>query len=160
MKIGRLFPDLLATLGRAASPEAGFARTLRHLVKDSGATAGALLFAPGGAPAVRVTAGARRGSALETWLVERVGEPVHGLALRGLRGRPPAGGVASAPACSAPPWARPPLRWAASSSWARPVRGGYTATACRPASRAISAWPWRRPGACISGRGGSRWSTR
>jgi two-component system NtrC family sensor kinase len=89
MKIGRLFPDLLSTLGRTASPEAGFARTLRHLVKDSGATAGALLFAPGGAPAVRVTAGARRGSALETWLVERVGEPAHGLALRGLREPPP-----------------------------------------------------------------------
>ena len=30
MKIGRLFPDLLATLERAASSEAGFARTLRR----------------------------------------------------------------------------------------------------------------------------------
>jgi two-component system NtrC family sensor kinase len=89
MKLGRLFPDLLATLGRAASPEAGFTRTLRRLVKDSGATAGALLFAPDGAPAVRVTVGARRGSTLEAWLTDRLGEPAHGLALRGLRAGPP-----------------------------------------------------------------------
>ena len=43
MKIGRLFPDLLATLGRAASPEAGFTRTLRQLVTLSGATCGGLV---------------------------------------------------------------------------------------------------------------------
>jgi GAF domain-containing protein/signal transduction histidine kinase len=89
MRIGPLFPDLLATLGRAASPEAGFAGTVRRLVKESGATAGALLFAPAGAPAFHVTAGARRGSALEAWLLERLGEPAHGLALRALRNAPP-----------------------------------------------------------------------
>ena len=52
MKIGRLFPDLLTTLGRAASPEAGFAFTLRRLVALSGATAGGLVFRPVGRPRV------------------------------------------------------------------------------------------------------------
>ena len=89
MRIGPRFPDLLATLGRAASPEAGFVGTLRRLVKDAGATAGALLFAPGAAPPLHVTAGARRGSVLEAWLAERLGEPTHGLALRALREPPP-----------------------------------------------------------------------
>ena len=46
MKIGRLFPDLLGTLGRAASPEAGIALALRQLVTLSGATAGGLVFRP------------------------------------------------------------------------------------------------------------------
>jgi two-component system, NtrC family, sensor kinase len=89
MKIGRLFPDLLATLGRAASPEAGFARTLRRLVEDSGAVAGALLFAPGAGPPIHVTAGVRRGSALEAWLAARLGEPARRVTLRALREAPP-----------------------------------------------------------------------
>jgi two-component system, NtrC family, sensor kinase len=89
MKIGRLFPDLLATLGRAASPEAGFARTLRRLVEDSGAVAGALRFAPGAGPPIHVTVGVRRGSALEAWLAERLGEPARGIVLRTLREAPP-----------------------------------------------------------------------
>jgi len=45
VKIGRLFPDLLATLGGVASSEAGFARTLKRLVVLSGARAGALRLA-------------------------------------------------------------------------------------------------------------------
>jgi GAF domain-containing protein/signal transduction histidine kinase len=89
MKIGRLFPDLLAARGRPASPGAGFARTLRRLVEDSGAVAGALLFAPGGGPPIQVTAGVRRGSALEAWLAARLGEPTRGVALRALREAPP-----------------------------------------------------------------------
>jgi hypothetical protein len=32
MTIGRLIPDLLAALGRGASPEVGFTRVLRGLV--------------------------------------------------------------------------------------------------------------------------------
>ena len=40
MKIGRLFPDLLTTLGHAASSGAGFTRTLKQLVTLSGARAG------------------------------------------------------------------------------------------------------------------------
>ena len=65
MKIGRLFPDLLATLGGAASSEAGFARTLRRLVTLSGARAGGLRFRPGDGAPVDVIVGARRGSPLE-----------------------------------------------------------------------------------------------
>ena len=65
MKIGRLFPDLLATLGRAASSEAGFTRTLKQLVALSGARAGGLRFRPGDGAPVDVIVGARRGSALE-----------------------------------------------------------------------------------------------
>ena len=37
MKIGRLFPDLLATLGRASSPEIGVARGIKRLVTLTGA---------------------------------------------------------------------------------------------------------------------------
>jgi len=89
MKIGRLFPDLLATLGRAASPEAGFARTLRRLVEDSGAVAGGLLFTPAGGRRIQVTVGARPGSALETWIGERLAERARGVSFRTLREPPP-----------------------------------------------------------------------
>ena len=44
MKIGRLFPDLLATLGRASSPEIGVARGIKRLVTLTGASAGRLTF--------------------------------------------------------------------------------------------------------------------
>ena len=63
MKIGRLFPDLLATLGGVASSEAGFARTLKRLVVLSGARAGALRFRPGEAAPVDLVVGTRPGSA-------------------------------------------------------------------------------------------------
>jgi GAF domain-containing protein len=92
MKIGRLFPDLLATLGRAASSEAGFARTLKQLVALSGARAGGLRFRPGEGGPVDVIVGARRGSALERWLRARLEAPARGVRLDkgvppGLRGR-------------------------------------------------------------------------
>jgi len=90
MKIGRLFPDLLATLGRAASPEAGFALTLRRLLTLSGATAGGLRFLPGRDVRIDVTAGTRRGSALDGWIRERLAEPVRGTHLRPRRDMPPA----------------------------------------------------------------------
>jgi two-component system, NtrC family, sensor kinase len=91
MKIGRLFPDLLTTLGRAPSPEAGFARTLKLIVTLSGASAGALCFVPvRGAPLV-VTAGARRGSALDAWLRARLQEPARGTRLFAVPDPPPPG---------------------------------------------------------------------
>ena len=96
MKNGRLLPDLLATLGHAASPEAGFARALKQLVTVSGATAGGLCFQPGRGGPLLITAGVRRGSALDTWFRARLSEPAHGpLLVRpvnpppGWRGRPP-----------------------------------------------------------------------
>ena len=89
MKIGRLFPDLLAVLGRAASSEAGFASTLRQLVALSGARAGALRFRPAGAPPMDVIVGARRGSALDRWIRERLDEPATGTRLRKPEPAPP-----------------------------------------------------------------------
>jgi two-component system NtrC family sensor kinase len=89
MKIGRLFPDLLATLGRAASPEAGFARALRRLVVLCGATAGGLAFRPGPGLPLVVTAGVRPGSAMDRWLRERLAEPARGLRRGRLRDTPP-----------------------------------------------------------------------
>ena len=68
MKIGRLFPDLLATLGHVVSSEAGFTRTLKQLVTLSGARAGALRLRPLDAAAIDVVVGARRGSSLDRWL--------------------------------------------------------------------------------------------
>jgi GAF domain-containing protein len=89
VKIGPLLPDLLATLGRASSPEAGFARTLRQLVTLSGATSGGLAFEPRrGAPIV-VTAGARRGSALDHWLRARLAEPVRAVRIDRVDVSPP-----------------------------------------------------------------------
>ncbi|HET8577149.1 MAG TPA: GAF domain-containing protein [Methylomirabilota bacterium] len=90
MKIGRLFPDLLATLGRAASPEAGFARTLTKLIALSGARAGGLCFEAGRGAALRVTAGVRRGSPLDRWLRSRLDEPIRGVKIQQL-GEPPPG---------------------------------------------------------------------
>lgn len=89
MKIGQLFPDLLATLGRAASPEAGFARTLKQLVTLSGATSGGLCFVPGRGTPLVLTAGNRRGSALDTWMRARLGEPVRGMRLDEVAAPPP-----------------------------------------------------------------------
>ena len=128
MKIGRLFPDLLATLGRAASPEAGFARTLRRLVEDSGAVAGGLLFTPAGGSRIQVTVGARPGSALETWLGQRLASP---------REACPSGRCASlhrvAPPRAALPASREPRR-------ARGARGSL-----RPARARRPRRPARRP---------------
>jgi GAF domain-containing protein/signal transduction histidine kinase len=89
MKIGRLFPDLLATLGRAASSEAGFTRTLRRLVALSGARAGGLRFRPRDATPVDVIVGARRGSPLERWIQARLEAPARGVRLERLPAAPP-----------------------------------------------------------------------
>src|SRR5258705_13486561 len=92
MKIGRLFPDLLATLGRAASSEAGFALTLKQLVALAGARAGGLRFRPGDGAPMDVIVGARRGSTLGKWIKARLQTPP-----RGGRGGKPGGGAPGPP---------------------------------------------------------------
>src|SRR5260370_25365297 len=89
VKIGRLFPDLLATLGGVASSEAGFVRTLKRLVALSGARAGALRFRPGEAAPVDLVVGARPGSALDGWLRARLEPPRRGVRLEEPAPRPP-----------------------------------------------------------------------
>src|SRR5215831_6995831 len=74
MKTGRLVADLLTSLGRAPSPEAGFTRALKQLVALSGARAGALCFDPGRGGSLIAVAGTRRGSALDTWLRAEIAE--------------------------------------------------------------------------------------
>ena len=71
MKIGRLFPDLLASLGRASSPQVGVARGIKRLVKLTGASAGRLTYSGGPGPSLDLFAGPRPGSPLATWLSER-----------------------------------------------------------------------------------------
>ncbi|HEV8441387.1 MAG TPA: GAF domain-containing protein [Methylomirabilota bacterium] len=89
MKIGQRFPDLLATLGRGASPEQGFARSLRDLLALSGAGSGGLCFTPSRGTPVIVTAGTRRGSALDDWMRARLREPIRGTRLAALKTPPP-----------------------------------------------------------------------
>ena len=89
MKIGRLFPDLLATLGRAASSEAGFALTLKQLVALAGARAGGLRFRPGDGAPMDVIVGARRGSTLEKWIQARLEQPPRGVRVEKLGEAPP-----------------------------------------------------------------------
>ncbi|MBI4593336.1 MAG: GAF domain-containing protein, partial [Candidatus Rokubacteria bacterium] len=69
MKIGRVFPDLLAHLGAADSLEEGLARTLRRLTRLTGAVAAELVFRPERAEAIVVTAArGRSAAALAEWL--------------------------------------------------------------------------------------------
>src|SRR5262249_13525941 len=89
VNVGRFLPDLLATLGRAPSPDVAFARTIRQLVTLSGARSGGLTFEPRRGVPVVVTAGARRGSALDHWLRARLAQPVR--AVRVERVDPPPG---------------------------------------------------------------------
>src|SRR5713101_6495202 len=89
MKIGRLFPDLLATLGRASSPEIGVARGIKRLVRLTGASTARLTFTGGQGPAIDLVAGARPGSALATWLGERDATPPRRMRVETLRERPP-----------------------------------------------------------------------
>src|SRR4030095_3028869 len=89
MKIGRLFPDLLTTLGHAASSEAACTRPLKQLVTLSGARAGALRLQPPDAAAIEVMVGVRRGSPLERWLRERLDQHPRGLRLEKLSEPPP-----------------------------------------------------------------------
>src|SRR3990172_2379748 len=90
MKIGRLFPDLLATLGRASSPEIGVARGIKRLVTLTGASAGRLPFPGGPGPSVGLLAGARPGSALAAWLGELDATPPRRMRVEALREPPPA----------------------------------------------------------------------
>jgi two-component system, NtrC family, sensor kinase len=92
----RLFFDLLASVGRAASTEAEFTGALKTLLALTGATAGALRFTPERGASLVVTAGARRGSAVDTWLRARLDDPVQARRVRpvhdppsGWRGRAP-----------------------------------------------------------------------
>jgi two-component system, NtrC family, sensor kinase len=89
MKIGRLFPELLATVGRAASLDASLARALGQLVTVSGATSGGLCFLPRRATPLVVTAGARRGSGVDQWIRARLAEPVKGMRLEPVEDPPP-----------------------------------------------------------------------
>jgi two-component system NtrC family sensor kinase len=89
MKIGRLFPDLLATLGRASSPEVGVARGIKRLVALTGASAGRLTFSGGPGPSIDLLAGARPGSALAVWLHERDATPPRRIRIETLREPPP-----------------------------------------------------------------------
>ncbi|HYB40674.1 MAG TPA: GAF domain-containing protein [Candidatus Methylomirabilis sp.] len=75
MRIGRPFPDLLAPLGCAVSPEEGFSRVIKQLVAVTRATAGGACFAPGRGMPLVTTAGARPGSPLDRWLRARLGDP-------------------------------------------------------------------------------------
>jgi two-component system, NtrC family, sensor kinase len=82
VKIGRVFPDLLTPLAAAGSVEEGLAHTLSRVVRLTASTAGILVYRPSRAPAVTVTAGARRLSAAdEAALRALVGEPVSGVRL-------------------------------------------------------------------------------
>ncbi|MBI4636504.1 MAG: GAF domain-containing protein [Candidatus Rokubacteria bacterium] len=82
MKIGRVFPDLLAPLGAAGSIEEALARTLRRLVGLTGARAGALVFRPAGGEPVVVTAGTRRlPASLREWLRATASAPASRRAL-------------------------------------------------------------------------------
>ncbi|SRR6266540_2056276 len=90
MKIGRLFSDLLAALGRSASPETGFALALKRLIALTGARAGALRFEPGRGAVLDMIVGARKASPLAGWLTARLDEPTRGIRLSRL-GEPPPG---------------------------------------------------------------------
>ena len=156
MTTGRLAPDLLTTLGRASSPEAGFARALRQLVALSGAGAGALRFTPTrGTPLISV-AGARRGSSPRRMApgAPRRGRPRHA---RRPVNDPPAGWRGRAPvllsAALGEP-GRPRGRFAA----ARVGRAKRAPRLPRPGGpcRAISGWPWSNSGGSTSGRCASR----
>jgi homocysteine S-methyltransferase len=144
-------PDLLATLGRAASPEAGFARTLRQLVTLSGATCGGLVFRPRRGASLTVTAGARRGSALDRWLRERLAEPVRGVRREAVAD-PPSGWRAGKPVLLRAPLGEPASPLGQFVLLGPVAAVGSPPTRSRRASRASSAGPWSRSGGCTSGR--------
>ena len=80
MKIGSVFPDLLTPLDPGASIDNTLARTLRRVVKLTGATAGALVFRPPRREPLGVIVGAPR--RLADWLTRaRVDAPPRTLRL-------------------------------------------------------------------------------
>src|SRR5262245_10041230 len=64
----RIFPDLLRPLSTAASLEAGLDRTLRRIVRFTGADGGLLVFRPPRREPVVVVAKSRLPAALAEWL--------------------------------------------------------------------------------------------
>jgi signal transduction histidine kinase len=85
MKIGSVFPDLLTPLETTASIDDKLARTLRRVVKLTGATGGALVFRPRRQPPVHASVGAPRPPAvLRDWLARAL----TGVSPRSLRVRP------------------------------------------------------------------------
>lgn len=89
MKTKGLFSELVATVGRAASLEAGLTRALNQLVALSGASSGGLCFIPRRATPLVVTAGVRRGSDAEQWIRARLAEPVKGMRVERVEDPPP-----------------------------------------------------------------------
>ena len=158
VKIGRLFPDLLATLGRAASPEAGVRRA------RCGSSSRCREPRAGG---LRVPAAPRRVAHRHGGGEARIGPrplapraPGRAGAGRAARGR---GGSAARVARPAKPRAaaRSPrgareLPSGSSSSSEPRAAAGSRPTRSRRASLASSVAPWSRSGGCISGRFASR----
>src|SRR5262245_53060658 len=72
MKLGSLLLDLLTPLDTPASIDEGLARTLRRIVKSTGAVAGALVVCPARQPPIRVIVGASGPSrTLRSWAARR-----------------------------------------------------------------------------------------
>ncbi len=85
MKIGRVFPDLLTPMDTDASIDDTLVRTLRRVVKLTGATAGALVFRPPRQQPLGVSVGAPR--RLSDWLARaRVAAPPRSLRVRPAKG--------------------------------------------------------------------------
>jgi two-component system, NtrC family, sensor kinase len=89
VKIERLFPELVAAVGRAASLETGLSRALHQLVTVCGARSGGLCFLPRRATPLVVTAGVRRGSDVDHWIRARLAEPVKGMRVERIEDPPP-----------------------------------------------------------------------
>jgi two-component system NtrC family sensor kinase len=68
VKLGRVFPDLLRPLSTAASLEAGLDRTLRRIVRLTGAVGGLLVFRPPRREPIVVTATTGLPRPLRDWL--------------------------------------------------------------------------------------------
>jgi two-component system NtrC family sensor kinase len=68
VKIGRVFPDLLRPLSTAASLEAGLDRTLRRIVRLTGAIGGLLVFRPPRREPIVVTAATGLPRPVRDWL--------------------------------------------------------------------------------------------
>ena len=84
MKIGSVFPDLLTPLDAAASIDDTLVRTLRRVVKLTGATAGALVFRPPRQQPLGVGVGAPR--RLANWLARAGTAPPRSLRVRPAKG--------------------------------------------------------------------------
>jgi hypothetical protein len=86
MKIGRLFPDLLATL---AAPRLRGGLHAHARSRALSAPARVACACPGDGARVDVIVGARRGSALERWIQERLERPARGVRVKRMAEAPP-----------------------------------------------------------------------